>query len=206
MNAVKVGDYIVFGSYVQGKESDVKEDIEWLVLTKKGNKALVISKYALDCQIYSDAFSPYVWEFCSLRKWLNVTFISNAFSSDEQKMIQTTTLSPDDNRVYELFFPGNDTIDKVFLLNITEAEKYFSSDEARKCVPTEYAIAQGVRTNESDSVDGKATCLWWLRSPATVAGHDVTVNMKGLILEEHGSESHTRDIGVRPAMWINLGP
>ena len=33
-----------------------------------------------------------------------------------------------------------------------------SSDEARKCSPTDYAIAQGAFTSNNETIDGKATC------------------------------------------------
>ena len=51
---IKVGSYINFGAYEQDNNtSNGKEDVEWLVLEVKDGKALVISKYALDCKQYS---------------------------------------------------------------------------------------------------------------------------------------------------------
>lgn len=117
--------------------------MEWLVLAKEGNKVLVISKYALDCQPYNTSFTSVTWETCSLRKWLNGTFINNAFSAEEQAMIPTVTVSADKNPDYSTD-PGNATQDKVFLLSITEANQYFTSDEARKCGTTEYAAGDKV--------------------------------------------------------------
>ena len=72
-----------------------------------------------------------------MRKWLNGTFISNAFSSDEQNMIQSTTVTADKNPSYSTS-PGNNTTDKVFLLSITEVNQYFSSNSARECQGTAY--------------------------------------------------------------------
>ena len=47
----KPGDIVIFGSYEQDNdESNGTEDIEWLVLAREDNKALLISKYALDVQ------------------------------------------------------------------------------------------------------------------------------------------------------------
>ena len=52
-----VGDSIVFGAYEQDDdESNGKEPIEWLVLEKKNNRLLVISRYALDCKRYNESF------------------------------------------------------------------------------------------------------------------------------------------------------
>ena len=143
MKSAKVGDYVFFGSYEQDNNtSNGKEDVEWLVLAKEGDNALVISRYALDCQPFNTSYTDVTWETCSLRKWLNETFISTAFSSDKQKMIKSTTVTADKNPSYSTS-PGNDTNDKVFLLSITEAKKHFSSDSARQCQGTAYCYAQG---------------------------------------------------------------
>ena len=40
--------------------------------------------------------------------------------------------------------PGSATQDRGFLLSIEEVEKYFKTDEDRKCKPTQYAVKQGV--------------------------------------------------------------
>ena len=195
-----VGSYVHFGAYEQNNDtSDGKEDIEWLVLAKNGNKMLLISRYELDCQSYNSSRTDVTWETCSLRTWLNGTFINNAFSSDEQAMIQNTTVTADKNPSYSTP-PGNNTTDKVFLLSITEAKKYFSSDEARKCALTDYAIAQGAETYSS-LTGGKEPCWWWLRSPgidsyeAAGISNDGSVYNYGVIVDY--------DLGpVRPALWI----
>jgi len=199
-----VGSYVFFGSYEQDNNtSNGNEDIEWLVLAKEDNKLLVISRYALDCQPYNTSHTDVTWETCSLSKWLNGTFISNAFSSDEQNMIQTTTVTADKNPNYDTP-PGNNTTDKVFLLSIPEVNKYFSSGEARKCAPTDYAIAQGVYPDDIYSVDGKGTCWWWLRSPGNYSKGAVGVVIDGSVYDS-GDSVNRNNGGVRPAMWIDFG-
>ena len=72
LKTAKVGDYIFFGAYEQdNKTSNGKEDVECLILEVKDGKALVISKYALDCRQYSTSHTDVTWETCTLRKWLN---------------------------------------------------------------------------------------------------------------------------------------
>ena len=159
VKSVNVGDTYRFGSYEQdNNKSNGQEDIEWLVLAKEGTKILVISKEALDCKPYNTSYTDVTWETCTLRKWLNNDFINAAFSADERTMIPTVTVSADKNPDYSTN-PGNATQDQVFLLSITEVNKYFSSDSARQCKPTDYAVANGAW--ESDS----GNCWWWLRSP-----------------------------------------
>ena len=201
---IKVGDTYTFGAYEQDNStSNGKEAIEWTVLDKDGMSLLLISKQALDCQQYNTSYTDVTWESCSLRKWMNGTFLSKAFNAEEQAQIQNTTVSADKNPEYNTN-PGNATTDKVFLLSINEVERYFNSDEARKCAPTAYAKAQGAYTSYSyKTASGAATCWWWLRSP----GNSLSVAANVLI---DGSVNYIGNIvnydiyAVRPALWINL--
>jgi hypothetical protein len=85
----------------------------------------------------------------------------------------------------------------VFLLSITEANKYFSSESARKCKPTDFAVANGAW--ESDS----GNCWWWLRSPGRSQNTAVYVDSVGGIYE-YGYFVYDVGLAVRPALWIDL--
>ena len=198
LKTAKVGDYIFFGAYEQDNNtSNGKEDVEWLVLEIKDGKALVISKYALDCQQYNTSYTDVTWETCTLRKWLNSNFINSAFTADEKAMIPTVTVSADKNPIYSTK-PGNATQDQVFLLSITEANKYFSSDSARQCKPTEYAVAGGAYVNSSNG-----NCWWWLRSPGYNQNRAAIVNYYGDVYELGLIVDYDNN-AVRPALWIDL--
>ena len=194
LKAAKVGDYVFFGAYEQDNNTaNGKEDVEWLVLEVKDRKALVISKYALDCKKYSSRYMD-TWETCTLREWLNNGFINAAFSADEKAMIPAVTVSADYSTN-----PGNTTQDQVFLLSITEANKYFSSDSARKCKPTDYAVANGAFVN----VYNGNYCLWWLRSPGYNQDSAPYVDYDGDV-NRHGDDVNSALYAVRPALWIDL--
>jgi hypothetical protein len=196
-----VGDTITFGRYEQDNNtSNGKEEIEWRVLAKEGNKILVISEKAIDCQQYNTEYTEVTWETCTLRKWLNETFFKEAFSADEQKMIPETKVTADANPSYSTS-PGNDTTDRVFLLSITEAEKYFGSNDDRMCVPTKHAIENGAWTSISYKKDGEATCWWWLRSPGYDSYDTANVDDVGYIYYSGGSVDNS-DGCARPALWI----
>ena len=201
LKTASVGDTVKFGHYEQDNHSsNGKEEIEWIVLAKDADRVLVISKYALDGQQYNTSSTSVTWETSSLRKWLNGTFLNAAFSSEEQNSIKITTVTADKNPSYSTL-PGNNTTDKVFLLSITEVNKYFSSDDARKCVATDYAIAQGADISSLYYTQGKeATCWWWLRSPGKISGATESVSYIGNILSTY----HHANQGVRPALWISL--
>ena len=197
LKSAEIGDYVIFGSYEQDNDtSNGKEDIEWLVLAKEGDKALVISRYALDCKQYNTSFRDVTWETCSLREWLNGTFFSNSFSSDERNMVQSTTVTAEINPSYSTS-PGNNTTDKVFLLSITESNKYFSSDRDRKCKGTDYCYARGAYQTSI------GYCWWWLRSPGYDTNIAANVSSDGSVFN-YGNSVHNSNGAVRPAMWINL--
>ena len=197
LKGIKVGNYIKFGAYEQDNNtSNGKEDVEWLVLEVKDGKALVISKYALDCKPYNTSDTGVTWETCTLRKWLSNDFLGSAFSAEEKAMIPTVTVSADKNPDHSTY-TGNATQDQVFLLSITEVNKYFSSDSARQCKPTDYAVANSAWES------GSGSCGWWLRSPG---GHwDIAayVNTDGDV-REYGNAVYSDNYAVRPALWISL--
>ena len=194
-----VGSTVFFGSYEQDNNTaNGKEDIEWIVLAKEGTKLLLISKYALDCQKYNPDFTDVTWETCPLREWLNSTFLNAAFSSSEKYRIISSTVTADKNPRYSTP-PGKNTTDKVFLLSITEVNKYFSTDNARQCQGTEYCYAQGA------DKDSNGNCWWWLRSPGCDSRYATGVNYDGSVSFDGDYAYYGFKIGVRPALWIDLG-
>lgn len=159
---VKAGDHIIFGTYEQdGDASNGMEPIEWLVLDEQDDKLLVISKYVLDIHPYNKESTDVTWETCTLRKWLNNDFLNTAFSSAEQTWIPTVTV-PADKNSYCRTNPGNATQDKLFLLSIPEADKYFSSDRTKMSKPTTYVKKQ-IEWREYYT----GYCYWWLRTPGS---------------------------------------
>ena len=163
------------------------------MLEIKDGKALVVSKYDIDCQPYERAYTGATWETCSLRGWLNDEFLNTAFAKTEQAMIPTVMVSADKNPEYDTN-PGNATQDKVVLLSIDEVNRYY--DSARCCEATAYAEAQG-------AYEYSFCCWWWLRSPGSdrysAAGVDV-----GGFFDYGGDGVYNGDVAVRPAMWIDL--
>jgi len=199
---LKIGSTVTFGSYEQDNNvENGTEPIEWLVLAKDENRILIISRYALDCQQYNTSRKNVTWETCSLRKWLNETFFNVAFSKEEQERIPNVTVSTDKNTSSGKN-SGNSTTDQVFLLSILEAKNYFSSAEVRKCAPTDYAVAQGVRTSDSYKVNGRTACWWWLRSLGKDQISAASVYVSGSIYDS-GNYFDVSSIAVRPALWLN---
>lgn len=198
-----VGDIVYFGKYEQDNDaSNGAEDIEWIVLAKKEDSCLVVSKYALDCKPYNETNESVTWRTSSLRNWLNDDFLNKAFSEEEINQIPTAQVAADKNPNYSTN-PGVATSDKIFLLSIKEAKQFFTTDEARRCAPTDYAKAQGQYTSFGyRTVSGAAACLWWLRSPGNDQSYAAYVYGDGDVY--YLGRSVNRDNGsVRPALWIS---
>lgn len=206
-----VGNYVTFGEYPQTTAGEDMTPIEWLVLARNGNKALLISRYGLDAQPYNTDYTSVTWETCTLRTWLNGTFYNKAFSSAEQAAILTTNVDNSKNQCYSGWSTssGNNTQDKVFLLSYAEANKYFgvtydnSSNTKSRVAPTAYAIAQGAWTSYSNkTTDSTYAGWWWLRSPGTYQDYAAIVYFVGsLDFNYVDSDSGS----VRPALWVNIG-
>lgn len=189
----KVGDTVKFGKY-KIKTNLGREPIEWIVLEKNEeiHSMLLLSKYALDRQIY---YKPYVttgWFRATLRKWLNNEFYNLAFDDEEKNFIREKVISNDKNPIYETWIT-EDTKDRVFVLSYNELNKYVSKD-LLKCKASRYAKDLGVYTENS-------YCDWWLRTPGDKNSNVMYVSSDGEI-NFRGDFCTTDDFGVRPAIYI----
>ena len=73
---VEAGDILTFGRYEQDNDDkNGAEEIEWIVLEKRGESALVLSRYALDSMAFDPPGGGNDWEQSSVRRWLNRSFL-----------------------------------------------------------------------------------------------------------------------------------
>lgn len=182
LKAAKVGDIITFGSYED-------EKINWYVLEKEENRVFVISQYFVDVMSYDDNGKDNYWMNCSLRTWLNDTFLNDAFTETEKSRIPTVKVSTPEGYV------GFDRVafvseDRVYLLSSGEAKEY----------PYEI-IADSNPSNHHWSRS------WWLRGSA---GVDRDKNPYAWYVED-GTCIVSNDDGkvndprcVRPVLWITI--
>ena len=193
---VKKGDTLFLGSYEQDNiEGNGKEPIEWIVLKVENNKALLLSKYVLDCLPYHDKYTDTKWVVSSLRDWLKNHFYQNAFTQAERSVILEGTVSnsskeqPKKNKWEGK--GGVDTIDKVFLLSWPEV---LANKSLIKVEGTEYANKQGAK-----GLIGKEA-TWWTRSVGAKQKEATYVYLN----DDPSSSSVSTKQGIRPAMWISL--
>ena len=190
--AFKQEKYIHLGKYPQS--TDKPEDIKWRVLAREGEKALIISENILvskPFEKYGLSGDSITWKNSELRKWVNKSFINEAFNSDEQKRIFTTEVILKENKKDAPILET--TEDKLFLLNMEEAEKYFRDYKDRQCKATNFAKKDYIYV---DPASEKSP--WWLNSIPSKKGKSAEVQPSGFI-NDYGNLISS-NVGVRPAL------
>ena len=207
VSSAHVGDVIHFGkvAFVDFWGGGFSQDIGWRVLAVEEGRVLVISEDSIDLRPYNTAFKAVTWENCDLRMWLNSDFY-NSLPMDLRPLVMTTQINNKNNTVYGTK-GGNDTADRVFLLSLDEAERYFKSDRDRQAqlnitpeaisgVNKEYAF------DIEEYVKEYGGRWWWLRSPGNGTDIAAYINSRGL-LYTIGNNVDRASGGVRPAFWID---
>lgn len=193
-------DSLHSGTYVAGEKESGSGDkmaffstVEfggnsWYVLDKVDGKSLLLSEKVLEMRPYNDVDEAMTWETCSLRAYLNGEFY-NSFPAEERAKIAEVTNQNRANAKYAIS-GGNDTVDKVFLLSLEEAELYLGGFG-------DITLGRTKDTNEA---------VWWhLRSPGEAVNVAASVTAGGMI-DYHGVGDFIEVPvgGVRPAMWVEL--
>ncbi len=206
-----VGNYVTFGTYPQTASGTDSTPIEWLVLARDGNKALLISRYGLDAQPYNEEQTNVTWAECTLRTWLNDTFMNKAFTANEQTGILLTNVYNSSSQGYSGWSTsgGNNTQDKIFLLSYAEAKQYMdvtyddNKNMKSRVAPTAYAKKQGVHTSGNyKTADGdESGWWWWLRSSGRIQSNAALVYFDGSLTYYYVTYGSAC---VRPALWVNI--
>ncbi|MCL2079200.1 MAG: DUF6273 domain-containing protein [Oscillospiraceae bacterium] len=180
--------------------------IKWRVLAIENGKALLISEHILEKLPYNDDYTQHVtWATCTLRKYLNGAFYNTLGAT---KVVIAEIRNDNLNNPWYGTNGGNATTDKVFLLSLDEICRYFGDSTAN-------LRSKGKNTMSDHNDKARIAkyknnaCWWWSRSPAGNSGRGgcAAVCYDGSIsvgLRLRGGGAHYADIGVRPAMWINL--
>lgn len=111
-------------------------------------------------------------------------------------MIPTVTVTADKNPEYDTD-PGKNTKDKIFLLSINEANRYFSSYTDRHCGASTYAKKQGAYVSSNGNPD------WWLRSPGA-SQYSAAIVAAGVVVYDFGYNVDDSGCVVRPTLWIEF--
>ena len=214
-----LGNFASFGNYYQ-TDNVTKEPIKWRVLDNdtENRRVFLLSEYVLDAQAYHSSNASITWENCSLRTWLNSTFLNNAFSASEKAMILTTHLKNPKNLITDIS-GGNDTDDKIFLLGLSDVygeyeyycngHWYFNDNADRVAYATKYTVVNrsfayayldggSTQCTSSNYEMSRCSAIWWLRSPGYNTNNAADVLRDGSV----HSLYVTYVLGVRPALWV----
>ena len=176
----EVGDEIKLGSYT------------FIVLEKQSDKVLIISKYAVEeADYHSYSLSEATWKECTLREWLNGTFINSwlGASDGEKSLILFTEVVTGNNPEYGTT-GGEPTTDRVFILSYEEIMKYFPEASDRVLYD---------QSRQSTPVP------WWTRTKGKSGDRAIWVDQNGTVdligdyIFQIGSTLY-----VRPALWIDI--
>lgn len=179
--------------YHRAKKSYFKyEPIKWRVIKCENGEALLLSDIVLDKQKYNKRLKKVTWEKSTLRKWLNKKFMNRAFSSSEQEAIHTTEVINEDNYYYKTD-GGNDTLDKIYLLSLSE------TDEEKEYGFTD---SYGMTIKYSNYADLDDYQYWWLRTPGEKNISAAAVDMSGKAYLGGGESD--MELGIRPVLHLNL--
>ena len=144
-------DCVYFGNYIQkdtngdGKvtDEDEKQPIKWRVLSvEEDGTALLLADKLLDMQPF-DKNGKIDWEECTLRTWLNSTFLNAAFTEAEQEAIAETELETESAAT---------VTDNIYLLSLEEVSN------------PEYGFHPLIDC-ESNTRKAEGNNIWWLRTP-----------------------------------------
>lgn len=172
---LSAGDYVTFGHYPQGLGDDTNAPVTWMVLKTEGDKALLLSKYVLDCFPYNRERRIASWDDCSLKNWLNGEFLRRCFKKDE-----ICRISPEEG---------------VSILSFEELVTYLDSEAKRSCYGTIYALKNGTE----HFID--STCVSYaVKNNNSEPDHlSVITPLGGVCVNKEITDCH---IGVRPAVWV----
>ncbi len=205
--AAEEEEILTFGSFEQdGNTQNGAEALEWIVLDRREDRVLLLSRYVLACIPYNDVDEELTWETCSLRNWLNQEFVKTAFTVEEREfLLEVENTNPGNDR-YETK-GGNDTLDQVFLLSAEEGSAYFHEEEAQLTAgrgePTRAAIDQGVSATEEEGADAPYS-PWWLRGPGVYQNSAAFMDENGRVYDSGAIVNNDYFCGVRPVLWVGL--
>jgi hypothetical protein len=197
---IKIGAVIKFGKY------------DWRVLEVQDGRALILSENNIRSCYYNGQYADVTWETCVPRKILNGEFLEK-FKEQQSRIIKTRIIN--NNNLWYGTPGGRDTDDKIFLLCLEEADKYFGNSgdylNKRGNFSPDNNVG-GISNNYDSNRKGKSGFFgensWWLRSPGHSNSYAAIVNRGGSILvsgiKVFVYENSYAVCGVRPALWLSL--
>ena len=168
---IKVGDLRNFGKY------------RWIVADIKGDKAMLVTdKVVLKNELHKKS-ENITWKDCTLRKYLNGSFLMNSFGAGERSLILTTNVE-NCNQTSQGRQPLPETEDKIFIWSYKEAGKY---TKTAKCPPPSDFTARRCWTRTTNG-------MWaYTYDCENGPGNELNDTSPACV-----------NGGVRPVMWVKI--
>ncbi len=199
LSVLDIGSTVLFGVYEQDPELEGKETIEWIIVDKKGDDVLIVSKNVLEGTKYSETAS--LWSKSTLRNWLNDYFYFNSFSSKDRFNIVPKTISTI-HRNTEGVEKFDSSEDFIFLLSDTEIASYLPTKDER-CGEATKNLIERINATVPPVMHinpGNNCAHYWLRT-ISPDGNVLYVNGSGGVNDE--GKNCMNVLGVRPALWVS---
>ena len=183
-------EIIKFGIYrlttiEQPSDVNIWTDIEWIVLKRVEDKALLLSKDCLAWEFFSghntlfEPAKPGTWEGSYVRELLNGEIYNSAFTDEEKQVVLSL----------------NEHGDKLFLLSKEEILDNLTDKELWQ--------AEIVFADDTDDKIRiwKELSTWWINTVGDEPNRMCV--MYDADICETGIYNDADEIGVRPAMWVD---
>ena len=187
-----VGSIVSFGHYGD-KANNTYEPLRWIVIEKNDNSAMLLAEKVIDnMQFHNKRIEGLTWEKSDLRTWLNKTFYTSAFNSDEKNALCNVEYILSSNEGVEGYYKitSKKLSDPVFLLSYSQIKKAFNTMEKRRVKSTDYAKKMGAGDY----------CCWWLLSPGSDKVSVACIDENGKAVSRWATDKR----GVRPAIMIDF--
>ncbi|MBR6537955.1 MAG: hypothetical protein IKT67_12230 [Lachnospiraceae bacterium] len=205
---------IIFGAYEQdGDYSNGKEPLEWLVLDRDSDRALLLSKYGIETLLWDKDKTLESWEVDDLYRMMNRTIYEAAFSAEERAALIKTNPMKNESVAYpneRLLYPGYTFLletDDVLYGKSQDDTPYFRTEEARITIPTAFAAQKGAWLDKNIKFTDVAV-PWIVTVTGTTDGDFSEVQFARVMPdgsisfeEEAIKEQH---VLIRPAVWVDV--
>ena len=184
------------------------EPIKWKIVKTEAGLSTIVAESVLDTGCFyktsyrnlqdRDGKVVYANDYAEsyVRAFLNGDFYETAFNSLQRSIVQVTAVDNSWNTAEHTHtLDYADTNDNVYLLSYRDITEFFTDDEARKSLGTDYAKVLGINEYNGGSP-------WWSRSPA------YWENGGSCLVASYGQMNYISFVnayyGVRPAMTVKI--
>lgn len=177
----------------------------WHVLETGDDRVLLLSEKIIELGRYHDTYENVAWSISDMRRYLNNGFY-NKFKPHEQSQILETALFTDGNPWFAAGGGTDAATDKIFLLSIEEAVKYFGDSGQLKNPIGKFFIDDDFNDARKAVCTDNSPGRWFLRTPGSSNNFVSVVTIEGKIsvtgdfVNRSGSELF--NVGIRPAVWV----